>query len=120
MKGSTTQWMFWAPRVLCILFALFISIFALDVFGEGYGLWQTVAALTMHLIPTGLVLIALVVAWRWEWAGGILFGGLGVLYVAMAWGRFDWTAYLVIAGPLFLIGALFVVDWVWRWRLPAH
>jgi hypothetical protein len=112
--------MVWVARILCILFALFLSIFALDVFGEGYSPWQTLVALTMHLIPAALILIALGVAWRWEWAGGILFVALGVLYLAMAWGRFHWTAYLVIAGPLFLIGALFVIGWFWRERLPAH
>jgi hypothetical protein len=117
---SSTQWLFWVPRILCILFALFLSLFALDVFGEGYDLWQTIVALAMHLIPTGLVLVALAVAWRWEWVGGVLFFLLGVLYVALAWGRFDWTTYLVIAGPLFLIGALFAVDWFWRWRFPVH
>jgi len=37
--------------------------------------------------------------------------------VLMAWGRFEWTTYLLIAGPLFLIGALFLVNWVFRAEL---
>ena len=42
---------FWTPRFFGVLFALFISMFALDVFGEGRGFWETTLALLMHLIP---------------------------------------------------------------------
>jgi hypothetical protein len=110
---------FWMPRILCVLFAVFISLFALDVFGEGYGFWETIVALLMHLIPTGIVLITLAIAWRWEWIGAILFVALGVWYLVMAWGKFDWITYLLIAGPLFLVGALFLVNWLYRAELRS-
>jgi hypothetical protein len=77
MKESVKRLVFWTPRILCTLFAAFISVFALDVFGEGYGFWETVVALLMHLIPTGVILIVLAIAWRWEWVGGALFTALG-------------------------------------------
>ena len=38
MNNKWKRVLYWTPRVLGILFALFISIFALDVFGEGYSL----------------------------------------------------------------------------------
>lgn len=60
------------------------------------------------------VLVALAIAWRWEWAGGILFIGLGAEYLVMAWGRFDWPAFLAISGPLFLVGCLFLANWHYR------
>ena len=50
MNTTMKRVLFWTPRVLCILFAMFLSLFALDVFSEGYGLWQTIGAL---LIPLG-------------------------------------------------------------------
>ena len=37
----------WTPRVLAILYAAFISVFALDVFGEGYGFPVVLWALLM-------------------------------------------------------------------------
>ena len=37
--------LFWTPRVAGILFVLFLSIFALDVFGETRGFWETLLAL---------------------------------------------------------------------------
>jgi hypothetical protein len=109
--------LFWTPRVLCILFAGFVSLFALDVFGEGYGFWETILALLIHLVPTYIILILLAIAWRWEWVGAILFGVLGVWYILMTRGRFPWTTYLAMSGPLFLIGVLFQLNWVYRREL---
>jgi hypothetical protein len=114
MKNSLTQILFWTPRILGTLFALFISVFALDVFGAGYGFRETALALGMHLIPTGILLVILLLAWRWEWLGAILFPGLGFLYLATSWGQFDWSAYAVISGPLILEGMLFLADWRYR------
>ena len=119
MKKPVKRVVFRLPRILGVLFAVFISIFALDVFGEGYDFWETVVALFMHLVPTAIIVIALVIAWRWEWIGALLFAALGAGYVIMAWGRFEWTTYLLIAGPLFLIGALFLVNWFSRVELRS-
>jgi hypothetical protein len=117
MKRPVKRLLFWAPRILCILFAVFVSLFALDVFGEGYGFWGTMLALLMHLIPTFVILIVLAISWRWEWVGGIMFIALGVLYLVTSWGRFHWSAYLLISGPLFLVGVLFLINWLYRAEL---
>ncbi|MCD4671418.1 MAG: hypothetical protein K8R77_02035 [Anaerolineaceae bacterium] len=101
----------WAPRVLGILFAVFISVFALDVFGEGYGFWETIGALLIHLVPTYLIVGAVLLGWRWKWPGGVLFIGLAVFYIVMTRGRMDWVVYLLIPAPAALIGILFLVDW---------
>jgi hypothetical protein len=117
MNKPLKRVVFWTPRILCVVFALFISVFALDVFGEGYGFWETILALFMHLIPTAIILIVLALAWHWEWIGAILFAALGVAYLIMAWGQFGWPTYVFIAGPLFTLGALFLVNWLYRAQL---
>lgn len=106
--------LFWAPQLLCVLFAVFVAIFALDVFSEHYGFWKTILALLIHLIPSGIILGILAISRRWEWAAGVLLIGLAAWYVSTAWAHWDWC--LVIGGPLILIGALFLIDW----RLRAH
>jgi len=111
VKTPVKRLLFWTPRVLCILFAVFISLFALDVFGEGYTFWEMLLGFLIHLIPTGIVLVVLVISWRWEWVGGILFIALGVAYLVMSWNKFHWSAYVAISGPLFLIGVLFLISW---------
>jgi hypothetical protein len=114
MKPSWNRILFWLPRGLGLLLAAFISLFALDVFGAGYGFWGTIAALLIHLVPTSAVLVALVIAWRWEWMGAILFAGFGASYLIMAWGDVHWGAFLLISGPSFVIGALFLANWLGR------
>jgi hypothetical protein len=115
MNKFMKQLLFWTPRILGILFALFLSLFALDVFGEGYGFWGTILALFIHLIPVMLVLTALVIAWRWEVVGGILLIALAAWYLVTTLHHLDWC--VVISGPLFLTGGLFLMDWVCRARL---
>jgi hypothetical protein len=110
------RFLFWSPRLLCILFALFISLFALDEFGTGLGFWQSVLAITMHLVPTAIIILLLAVSWRWELIGGILFLALAVLYVVMAWGKFGLAAYVLISGPMIIISMLFFVNWKFRTR----
>ena len=100
----------WAPRVLGILFALFISIFAPDVFGEGYSFWESIVAFLIHLVPTYLAVAALLVACKWEVPGGLIYISLAVWYLIMARGQ-HWTAHLFISGPLLLTGALFLIDY---------
>jgi hypothetical protein len=119
MRHTIEGLLHWAPRILGLLFAAFVSVFALDVFSERYTFWQTILALTMHLIPTAVVLGALAISWRWGWAGGCVFLGLGVWYLVGTWGRFPWSTYAVIAGPLFLLGLLFEIDW-WYARLRTR
>ena len=111
MNKPLQQLLVWAPRILCLLFAAFLSLFALDVFGENHGFWPTTFALLLHLLPTALLLLILALAWRWEWIGGALFPVLGAGYLVAFWGGCHWSAYLCIAGPLFLLGALFLLSW---------
>jgi hypothetical protein len=113
------QLLYWTPRALCIMFALFISMFALDVFGEGRGFWQTLLALTMHLIPTFLLLVVLWLSWRREWIGGVLFPLLGAFYIVSAWNKpfGRWSNLLLMAGPLVVTGVLFLLNWYYRGEL---
>ncbi len=114
MTTSIRRTLYWSPRILGILFAAFTSIFALDVFEEGGGFWQILVALGMHLIPTFALVLLLVLAWRWEWIGGVSFFAMAILYVVWAWGRFPLSVYLIMCSPLIIMSALFYVNWKYR------
>ena len=118
MNALAARTLYWAPRVLGILFAVFISVFALDVFEGNRGLGETLLALAMHLIPTALVVLVLVLAWRWEWVGAIAFFALGLAYAITSRAHPDWI--LTIGGPMFLVGALFLAAWFTRKADPAR
>ena len=97
----------WAPRILGIAVALFIGVFALDALGEGP------RAILLHLVPTFVLLLAVLLAWQRPWVGALVFSALAVVYAATVPARPDWI--LVISGPLLVVGLLFL----WSWRQPT-
>ena len=68
----------WLPRIICILAILFVSMFALDSFAPELTFLQQLGAFMMHLIPSFVLLAFLLVAWKWELIGGIIFTLIGV------------------------------------------
>jgi hypothetical protein len=111
MNTGTRSLLFWAPRAICLAFAVFLSLFALDVFREGYSLGNTLLAFLIHLVPAFVVLVVLAVAWRWEWIGAAGLAALGLWYAKGNW-RHHPTRLLVITAPLLVIAALFLVNWL--------
>jgi len=77
MKPSI-KFLHWTPRIICILSILFISMFAADSFEQGNTIWQQLASLFMHLIPTFILTALLFIAWKWENLGGLLFILIGI------------------------------------------
>jgi len=98
MSNKQIKILFWLPRILAILFIAFVSLFALDVFEQK----QWFLALIMHLIPSYILIIFTIIAWKKEKIGGILFiiGGLAILIFFKS---------LVITIPTFVIGVLFLI-----------
>ncbi len=120
MNENTKKMLFWTPRILCILFAMFLSLFALDAFSENSSIWESILGFLIHLLPVYIVLIVLAIAWRWEWVGAVLFIGMAFFYLVSTWGRFHWSAYATISGTAALVGILFLVNWKYRAELRAR
>jgi hypothetical protein len=121
MSTFSKRALFWTPRALSIAFAAFLSLFALDVFNEHLGFWQTALALGLHLVPVFLTIGTLVLAWRWEWIGAVLYAAAGLLYVMWVVSmsrqispaaRLNWIS--TVAGPAFVIAGLFFTGWLRR------
>ncbi len=126
MSDVSRRMLFWTPRVLSIIFIAFLSIFALDVFDGQHGLWQVRSAFLIHEIPVFVLLAALILAWRWEWVGTLLYSGLALLYVG--WVMFmqhhipppaRLGAILIMGGPAFVIAGLFLANWLRHDELRA-
>ena len=120
MSEGMKRLLFWAPRVLGILFALFISLFALDAFEGAGSIWEGIGAFLILLIPVYVLVIVLVVAWKREWVGAVAFAALAVLYLVATRGRFPWSAYAAISGPLVLLSGLFLVGWIYRKQIRSR
>jgi hypothetical protein len=107
---------YWTPRILGILFIAFLMLFSLDVFDSTSTFWEIAVGLFMHNIPALLLLIVLVISWKHEIVGGIVFILAGILYIITTlFGGVEWyralSWSLIIAGPAFLVGVLFLVNW---------
>ena len=112
MHKTLRGFLYWTPRILGILFILFVSLFALDIFDMELGFWETVVGLFMHLLPSIAMTVALALAWRREWIGTLGFFAFAVWYIAIAWdNHFHWSVYAILAGIPALIGALFLAGW---------
>jgi hypothetical protein len=92
----------WTARVLAILLIAFFTIFALDVFGEP----QWFIALIMHLLPSFILIVFTVLAWKNARLGGFIFL-LAALAILLHYGSY------VIAAPALVIGLLFLAVGYW-------
>jgi len=99
MKG-TDKILYWLPRILSILFIAFISMFALDVFGEP----NWFPALLIHLIPSFILVAITIFAWKNERLGGFAFIGAGILLMF-----FTHFEAIILYVPIFAIAALYLI-----------
>jgi hypothetical protein len=94
-------------------------MFALDSFTPGMPLWQQIGAFFMHLIPTFVLILFLIVAWKWELIGGAIFImiGLGLMpFIYMMNYHMNnsvWMSLqviLLINFPFVVVGILFMLS----------
>ena len=118
MKKSTNI-IYWLPRILCILFILFISLFALDAFQSELTLTQQIVAFLIHLIPSFILIATLIIAWKWEFIGGIMFTLIGIGFSPSIFmhnykmNQSIWITTGIISSitlPFVIIGILFIVS----------
>jgi hypothetical protein len=117
---TATKVLHWLPRIICILTILFVSLFALDSFSAERTLLQNAAAFMIHLIPSFILLVILIIAWKWELTGGIL-----LTIAGLAWCTFVfiinlrrthsvWASLMIIAMlclPFVIAGVLFIISY---------
>jgi hypothetical protein len=115
------KFLYWAPRIMGILFVCFLALFSLDVFEEGRSAGEIAIGLLMHNIPSLVLLAVLIVSWKYEIVGGIVFTLAGLAYISLVIPRsssadsipwyiaLSWS--LTIAGPALITGILFFLNW---------
>jgi len=98
----------WGARVLAILAILFIASFGLDVFAPGVSLNAALVGFAIHSIPSVVLLVLLIVAWKWERIGGVLF----VLVALLPFGLLSNASWVnaILAAPFLVTGVLFLTS----------
>ncbi len=112
-KLSKNNILYWTPRIVSLLFIVFLSLFALDVFNEYRG-WLVVIPLFIHLIPSFILLIVVVLSWRYDLIGALLFLIIACCYILMVGLDRHWSWYAAISLPALLISVLFLLNWFVR------
>jgi len=108
----------WLPRILSIAFVLFLSLFALDVFGE-YSGWQAVLGFLIHLLPSFVLLAVILIAWKYDLVGAIAFLASAAFYVFMVGLDRPWSWYAGISGPAAVVGILFLLSYLQKRKNKA-
>jgi hypothetical protein len=109
---------YWLPRVLSIAFVLFLSLFSLDVFSE-YSGWGVALPLLMHLVPSMVLLVVVLVSWKYDLAGAAAFLVFAVWYVSSVGLGHHWSWYAGISGPSAIVGILFLLSWLKKSKLAS-
>jgi hypothetical protein len=129
MKKKVGKFLYWIPRILSLVYVLFLMLFSLDVIQPGLSFWQIVLGLFIHNIPALLLLIIVIIAWKKnELVGAIVFTLAGLFYIiaiaipgatrsidtsqsqlANIMVAISWS--LTIAAPAILVGILFFINW---------
>jgi hypothetical protein len=110
----------WLPRIICILAILFVSLFAADAFASGLTIWQQLGGFLIQLIPSFILLAFLIVAWKWEFIGGIIFVVIGLVTSPLVFmlnhnrNQLSIGAslknVLMITFPFIVVGVLFIIS----------
>ncbi|HSL93389.1 MAG TPA: hypothetical protein VK905_02170 [Bacillota bacterium] len=120
------KWLHLAPRVLSVAFVLFLALFSLDVFEIEASLGELVLGFLIHNIPSLLLAIVTVFAWKRDLVGAISFFAATVFYIWFIVGNLSHSglplgatvlASLTIAGPALVISALYLANWIRRRRM---
>ncbi len=115
MKIVIDKLIYWSPRILGAIFILFLMMFSLDIFMPGLSAGQKAVGLFVHNIPALVLLVILIISWKREIVGGVVFVLVGIIYLLMQimnpafeWYQLPWS--FIIAGPALLIGVLFIIS----------
>ena len=102
----------WIPRVIMVLFILFLSLFSLDVFGGDAPLIQKIGGFLIHTIPSFMLAGILIIFWKRPLFNGIALIFAGTLFT-IYFGTYDNIfSFLILTMTLVVCGILFIISHV--------
>ncbi|MCX6575166.1 MAG: hypothetical protein NTV82_02105 [Candidatus Aminicenantes bacterium] len=103
-----TRKLIWIPRVLAIVFILFLSLFGLDVFSENAPFLKKLGGFFMHSIPSIILLLILLIFWKKTLVGGFLFILFSIAFTLYFRTYGSLSTFLLLTFPVVLVGILFI------------
>ena len=103
-----TDKLIWIPRVLAIIFIVFISLFALDAFSGDASFIKKLGGFLRHLIPTLILVLTLLISWKKPLLGGSIFILLSIAFAFFFKTNRSLLTFLAVTFPVALVGILFI------------
>ena len=98
----------WIPRVLAIVFIVFLTLFGLDVFSGDAPLLEKLGGFFIHSIPSMILLLILFISWKKPLIGGSLFILFSVAFALYFRTFRSLSTFLLLTFPFLLVGIFFV------------
>jgi hypothetical protein len=99
----------WLARVLSMVAILFLLLFSFDAFGGDEPFGRQLTGFLIQNIPAFVLILSLVIAWKYEIAGGVLFllafAAMAVWFKSFAGN----SASLIVISPFFIAGCAFII-----------
>jgi hypothetical protein len=105
----TKRILYWSPRIIAILAILFMMMFSMDCFEMGGK--DALICLVMHNIPAFIIIVVLIIAWKWEMIGGLLFIAVAIGGAIYFNGFGSNRGVLPVMAPFLLTGVLFIIHY---------
>jgi hypothetical protein len=109
----------WIPRILSIFAILFVSVFAADSFDTNLTWWEQISGFIIHLVPSFILALVLIIAWNKELLGGIIFIVLGFIFTPIVFSMnyrgnhsigISLSVIAAVTFPFIVIGVLFLIS----------
>ena len=97
-------------RALTIAYIGFISLFALDIFGQGYSFWETIVGLFMHLLPSFALILILIISWKKPFRGGSVFFLIALAFTLAFRTYGQVSTFFLISAPLYIISVIYFLS----------
>lgn len=95
--------------MLAMVLALFYSVFALDSFAESYVWYEQLLMFSLHLLPSYLIVLSMMLRRKYPLTGssGFIFAGVFFTFFYNTYRSLD--IFLLISVPPIVIGILFLI-----------
>jgi hypothetical protein len=101
--------LYWIPRVLTILAILFIMMFSIDVFEGDEPLGRKLLGFLIHNIPAFILTAILIISWRWEIIGGVVFILSAIAGSTIFFTHTHKAGSIIVMIPFLIVGILFIL-----------
>jgi prepilin signal peptidase PulO-like enzyme (type II secretory pathway) len=96
-----------------------MTIFSFDVFGGDDSFGLKMLGFLVHNIPVLILIVILIISWKWEMAGGVLFILASISGTVFFHSFSGNPGSLIVIAPFLIIGILFIIHDILYRRSPV-